>query len=80
MVICFAGVDGGWGPLHRSRGWQKAVEAAGDHLGRETWETEQQKNEVSQSEELEQELGVSENQGKMFGFCLFVLWVSLRRC
>ena len=65
MVICCAGGDGGSGPLHRSRGWQNAVEAAGDRLGRETWETEQRKDEDSQSGELEQEPGVPAHQGKM---------------
>jgi len=73
-MICCAGADGGWGPLRGPRGWKKAVEAAGDHLGRETWETEQRKDEGSQGGEREQEPGVPAYQGKMSD-CLLACWL-----
>ena len=61
MVICCAGADGGYGP----RACHKALEAAGDHDWRETWETEQQKYEDSQIWERELEPDLPADQDRM---------------
>lgn len=56
--MCFAGSDGGGGPVYRPSRRQEVAEAAGNNLRWEAWQTEQRQDEGAQSGEREQEPGL----------------------